>query len=273
MEHQVGGQVDAAGVRVDMTNAGAAGGESRGNTAGVNGCVDAVFVVSVRSFTDRIAHIRAELARHGIDFEFIFEFDANAIPDDLIAARFAPSDLKRSHQSLVLKHIRTWELMVERDLQRVLVFEDDAVLADDFPRSFAQVMAAADALSGGWMLYLGRGNNQHVGERGAQGLLPGGPLPACDAVVLNREAAQRRLEHLRSHRIARPADWLMRETDAAVGVAHYWLRQPLVEQGSMNGRFDSVLDGKRSFRGRGYSWLRYRWDAWWKRLRSDLGLR
>jgi hypothetical protein len=30
-----------------------------------------------------------------------------------------------------------------------------------------------------------------------------------------------------------------------VGVPHYWLRTPLVEQGSMNGRFDSVLDRKR----------------------------
>ena len=65
----------------------------------------------------------------------------------------------------------------------------------------------------------------------------------------------------------------MRETDAAVGVPHYWLRLPLVEQGSMNGRFDSVLDGKRRFRGRVYSKLRYGWDAWWKRLRADLGLR
>jgi glycosyl transferase family 25 len=153
------------------------------------------------------------------------------------------------------------------------VFEDDAVLDVDFARSFAEAMTAADALVPGWMIYLGRGNNQHVGERGAQGLIPGGPLPACDAVVLDHEAARRRLDHLRKHLITRPADWLMRETDAAVGVPHYWLRLPLVEQGSMNGRFDSVLDGKRRFRGRVYSKLRYRWDAWWKRLRADLGLR
>ena len=239
----------------------------------VNAQVDAVFVLSVRSFTDRIVHIRDELGRHGIDFEFIFEFDANAIPDDVIAARFAPSDMKRSHQSLVLKHLRTWELMLERDLGRVLVFEDDAVLDAGFAGSFAQAMKAADALDAGWMIYLGRGNNHHVGERGAQGVIRGGVLPATDALVFDREAARRRLDHLRTHRITRPADWLMRETDAAAGVPHYWLRQPLVEQGSMNGRFDSVLDGKRQFRGRIYSKLRYRWDAWWKRLRSDLGLR
>jgi glycosyl transferase family 25 len=236
----------------------------------VNQLVDAVFVLSVRSFAERIAHIRREMARHAIDFEFVFEFDANAIPDEVLERRFAPSDLKRAHQSLVLKHVRTWELASARDLGRVLVFEDDAVLAGDFGAQFARAMRAADSLAGPYLIYLGRGNNQHIGTGGAQRLLPGGLLPATDALVFNRAAAERRLDYLATHRITRPADWLTRETDAAAGVPHYWLAEPLVEQGSMNGQFASVLDGKRRWRGRGYSWLRYRWDAWWKRLRRDV---
>ena len=236
----------------------------------VNQLVDAVFVLSVRSFTDRIAHIRAEMARHAIDFEFVFEFDANAIPAELLERRFAPSDMQPGHQSLVLKHIRTWQLTLERKLARVLVFEDDAVLASDFAAQFALAMAAADGLDGPYLIYLGRGNNQHVGAGGPNRLIPGGLLPATDALVFNRAAAERRLLYLETHRITRPADWLTRETDGAVGVPHYWLAQPLVEQGSMNGQFASVLDTKRRWRGRGYSWLRYRWDAWWKRVRRDL---
>jgi glycosyl transferase family 25 len=236
----------------------------------VNSRVDAVYVLSVRSFTDRIAHIRAEMARHAIDFEFVFDFDANAIPADVLERRFAPSDMKIGHQSLVLKHLRTWELAVERRLERVLVFEDDAVLARDFGAQFAIAMADAARLEGPWMIYLGRGNNQHVGTGGRNRLIPGGLLPATDALVFNRAAAERRLAHLATRKITRPADWLTRETDAAVGVPHYWLAQPIVEQGSMSGRFTSVLDTKRRWRGRGYAWLRYRWDAWWKRLRRDL---
>ena len=239
----------------------------------VNALVDAVFVLSVRSFADRIAHIQAELARQAIEFEFVFDYDANAIPEDVIERRFAPSDMKRSHQSLVLKHIRTWELMRERNLARVLVFEDDALLAPDFVAGLGEALREAQALPPGWCIYLGRGNNQHMGARSGPALLPGGLLPATDALVFDRAAAERRLDHLATRRITRPADWLIRETDAAVGVPHYWLRTPLVEQGSMNGRFDSVLDRKRQWRGRWYSWLRYRWDGWWKRLRNDLGLR
>lgn len=239
----------------------------------VNDLVDAVFVLSVRTFTDRIAHIRAELERHGIDFEFVFDYDANAIPPELAERMFAPSDLKPAHQSLVLKHVRTWELALQRGCRRVLVFEDDAELAADFGPRLAEALAAAERLPAGWLLYLGRGNNQHIGAREGPALLPGGLLPATDALVFDAEAARRRLAHVSAHRISRPADWLMRETDAAVGVTQWWLRTPVVTQGSMSGRFDSVLDAKRQWRGRGYAWLRFRWDAWWKKLRRDLGLR
>jgi len=242
-----------------------------GKTPEVNRLVDAVFVLSVRSFTDRIAHIRAELARHRIGFEFIFDFDANAIPPETLAAVFAPSDMKLAHQSLVLKHIETWRRCLAGGYRRVLVFEDDAVLVRRFAAGLAEALREAERLAPGWLIYLGRGNNRHVGGRGGAALLPGGELPATDALVFDAEAARRRLAWIEAHRITRPADWLTRETDARVGVAHYWLREPLVEQGSMNGLFASVLDEKRRQRGRWYSWLRFRWDKWWKRLRRDLG--
>lgn len=241
---------------------------------GVNRRVDAVYVLSVRSFTDRIAHIRAELARHRIEFEFVFDYEPNAIPPDTIDRMFAPSDMKLTHQSLVLKHIRTWELAVERGFERVLVFEDDAVLARHFNARLAAALDAADRLPPGWLIYLGRGDNRHVGGGAGDGtLVPGGLLPATDALLFDRAAAQRRLAFLHSHKITRPADWLTRQIDAAVGVPHFWLREPIVQQGSMDGRFSSLLDTKRRARGRCYTWLRFRWDAWWKRLRHNLGLR
>lgn len=237
-------------------------------SSAVNQAVDAVFVLSVRTFADRIAHIEREMRRHAIDFEFVFEFDANVIPEELIERTFAPSDMRRAHQSLVLKHMHTWRECVRRGLRRALVFEDDAVLAPDFGAAFTAAMREADRLSGPWLVYLGRGDNQYVGTRDAAGaLVPGGLLPATDALVFNREAAEARLRYLETHRITRPADWLMRETDAAVGVPHYWLARPIVEQGSMSGRFASVLDDRRRFRGRAYAWLRWRWDKWWRGLR------
>jgi glycosyl transferase family 25 len=238
----------------------------------VNQLVGGVFVLSVRSFTDRIAHMSAEMARHGIDFEFIFEFDANAIPPELIDSTFGPSDLSRAQQSLVLKHLHAQRLCIERGIERALVFEDDAVLDPDFGTGFAAAMQEADRLPPGYLIYLGRGNNQYLGVGAAdRELVAGGPLPATDALVFDRASARQRLEYVAAHPVVRPADWLLREVDAALGVPHYWLRRPLVEQGSMNGRFDSALDVKRQSRGRHVVGLLYRWRAFWKTVGRDRG--
>ena len=234
------------------------------NATPVNELVDAVFVVSVRAFTDRIEHMRAEMARFGIRFEWVFDFDPDSIDPALLERTFAPSDLKTSHQSLVLKHAATWRACVGRDLRRVLVFEDDVVLARDFPHVFDRAMQEADRLAPGYLVYLGCGDNRYVEEaaRAATMLVPGGPLSAADAIVFDRQAARRRLEWMSCHRVTRPADWLMREVDQQCGTPHFWLSEPVVEQGSMNGRFASSLDEKRRRRGRLYAWLRYRWSKW-----------
>ena len=101
--------------------------------APVNEQVDAVFVLSVRSFHDRIGHIEAGLRSHSIAFEWIFEHDAAELDPELIAATFASSDMGPPRRSLVLKHIETWKRCVARGYRRVLVFEDDAMLERNFP--------------------------------------------------------------------------------------------------------------------------------------------
>ena len=236
--------------------------------APVNAQVDAVFVLSVRSFHDRIAHIESELRKHGIAFEWVFEHDAVELSPELIEATFAPSDMGPPQQSLVLKHIETWKCCVARGYRRILVFEDDAMLAPDFVQVFGAAMRAADQIEQPYMIYLGCGDNKYVApaQRSNSALVKTNlALPATDATVVDQRAARLRLEYVGRQKITRPADWLMREADAAMGVGHYWLTDPIVEQGSMNGRFASVLDRKRIGRSRAWTWLRFRWDRWWRR--------
>jgi glycosyl transferase family 25 len=234
----------------------------------VNALVGAVFVLTVRTFADRIAHIERELGKHGIAFEFIFEHDADSMDEDLVARRFAPSDMKLVHQSIVLKHVEAWERAAAAGYSRVLIFEDDVILDPMFGREFARALSEADQLAPGWSIYLGRGDNVHVGQKDAKAaLIPAGPLPAAEAIVCDLEAVRRRLAYLNTHKITRPPDWLMREMDPLLGIGQWWLRRPIVEQGSMNGMFDSVLDRRRFDRFRAYTWLRYRWDKLWRGLR------
>jgi glycosyl transferase family 25 len=230
----------------------------------VNDLVDAVLVISVRSFQDRIAHMRAELARFDIEVEWIFDFDPPQITPELIERTFAPSDLRLSHQSAVLKHMAAWRICAERGYRRVLIFEDDVVLAANFPEVLAQAMAEADALRTPYLVYLGCGHNRYAAgaARSPTMLVQGGPLPAAEAIVIDHASALLRQDWLARNRVTRPPDWLLREMDEELHIPHYWLREPVVEQGSMNGKFASVLDEKRRGRGRWYAWLRFRWDRW-----------
>jgi glycosyl transferase family 25 len=233
-------------------------------SARVNDVVDAVLVVSVRSFHDRIAHIESEMARHGIAFEWVFDHDPETITPELLERTFAPSDMRLPHQSAVLKHIAAWRICVERNYRRVLIFEDDVVLAPRFVQVLAQAMAEADALRTPYLIYLGCGHNRYAAGASTSPtmLVPGGPLPAAEAIVIDHASAVLRMDWLGKNRVTRPPDWLLREMDEQLHIPHYWLREPVVEQGSMNGKFHSLLDEKRRGRGRLYAWLRFRWDRW-----------
>lgn len=232
----------------------------------VNNWVDAVFVLSVKSSDFRIRHIEAELARKGIAFSFMFAHDAVELTEEKLAATFGPSSMKREHKSLVLKNIQVWKDSVARGYQRVLVFEDDAVLSDDFIAGFDVAMQAAVKLQPGWLVFLG-GLDTKVPD---SYFLEPGPLvelaiPTAEACVHDRLAMQRRLTWLESNPVILSADHLMSHIDAAMGSRQYWLRQPIVEQGSVTGVFDSLLDAGRQKHSRTYNVLRNRWNKFRRR--------
>lgn len=228
--------------------------------------VDAVYVLSVKSFDTRIAHIRAELGRHGIPFEFVFEHDAKEMDPALVNATFAPSDLKAGQQSLVLKNIHVWRTALSRGLRRVLVFEDDAVLRQDFAPRFEEAMRALEKQPPGWLLFLG-GLDTKVPDRYflAPGPLVELPIATTEAYVCDLEAIRRRLAWLDDNRVTLAADFLIRQVDAQVGVRQFWMRHPVVEQGSVLGLFDSVLDRQRLKHSRAFNILRNRWNKFQRR--------
>lgn len=232
----------------------------------VNRCVDAVYVLTVRTFARRIAHVERELARHAIAFEFVLEHDADELDPQSAGVRFAPSDMKPAQQSLVLKHVQAWRNALGRGARRVLVFEDDALLDTEFVARFDQAMRAADALAPGWLVYLG-GADTKVPDSYflAAGPLVPLPIATTEGYVTDLAAVERRLAWVQSHPIHLPADHLIRAMDPALGIQGYWLKPPIVEQGSVTGIFDSVLDANRRKHSRAYNVLRNRWNKFQRR--------
>ena len=80
-------------------------------------------------------------------------------------------------------------------------------------------------------------------------LYPGPLVPlansTAEAYVTDLEACRRRVEWCDANRIEHAADHLLALIDRQQGVAQYWPQDAMVEQGSVVGLFDSVLDASR----------------------------
>lgn len=228
--------------------------------------IDAVYVLSVKSFAARIAHVTRELGRYGIPFEFIFDFDAVELDDATTLKYFAGASPMKKQASLTLKHLQAWRLADARGARRVMVFEDDVVLHPAFHARLAAAMRAADGLAPGWHIFLG-GADAKVPDRFFVHSGPLVPLASTTAegYVSDLEACRRRLAWCAANKIRHPADQLIAHVDAAQGVAQYWPPEPLVEQGSVTGMFDSELDAIRLKHSRFYNVARHRWTKWRRR--------
>jgi glycosyl transferase family 25 len=223
--------------------------------------VDAVYVLAVKTFRERIAHATGELNRHDIPFEFIFDFDVPDLDDALLAARFVAGVMPPPLMSLVLKHLQAWRLACERGHGRILVFEDDVLLHPQFATRLNAAMQEAAALAPGWLVYLGGADARVPNEFFlARGPLIALPIATTEGYVTDLVACRERLAWCDANLIGKPADHLMRRMDAALGIRHYWLRDAIVEQGSVTGLFDSVLDTNRMKYHRFINTARNRWN-------------
>ena len=228
--------------------------------------VDAVFVLSVRSFTERIQHIERHFAEQGVNFEFIFDYDPQELTADCVDEYFGESDMGSAHKSLVMKHIQAWHLGLERGCGKILVFEDDAILVNNFAHQFHGIKADLAKLDAGYLVFLGGSDTKVPDDFFLQkGPLIRLPIATAEGYLCDAESMRRRISWLKAHKVRLPADHLIRHIDEACGTPQYWLDSPLVQQGSVFGMFDTYLDDHRKKHSRYYNYLRYRWNQFGRR--------
>ncbi len=221
--------------------------------------IDKVFVLSVKSFSDRINHMTKELGEHKINFEFVFDFDIPDLQNEDLAL-FSPCNLEMPEKSLVLKHIAVWKKMVKEGLNRVLVLEDDALLCDDFREAMREIVSAADTLAPGYLIFLGGADTKRPKDffEYPSALIPC-QMTTAEGFIIDSAIAHRRLEWLNRNTVRWPADNLMCKIDEEIGAPHFWFRRTIVEQASCAGKFKTTLNGSRSNQSLLCIRLRYRW--------------
>src|SRR5450756_417874 len=235
-----------------------------------NGTIEAVYVVHARKFTDRTAHMKAEMARFEIPFEFIEPFDADTLDEGMQKRFFAPdAGLSPGQKSCSLKHFEAMRRVADKNQRLALILEDDVMLAGNFIEELGKMVeeAEAGALTPPYTIQIGCANNMYVPR---SSLVPGQRLyeahevRAADAYLIGAQAARIRVDWLEHNKIHLPPDHILTFIDREKHIRTYWSDPTLVEQGSMNGLFTSALDGGRKSKPLWYVKARF----WWQRMRK-----
>lgn len=207
--------------------------------------LDAILVISVKSFVERRLHVEAQLGRFGLRGQFIHDFDANEITDELDRRWFAGGELNRGQKSCALKHIAALKMVVERGWQSCLVLEDDVVLADDFPAGVRAALAETRGQPHPFVIYIGAGGNFYTptsqrvpGRR----IYPATKGRFADSYIIGAQEAALRLASIERQPMTKPIDVVFESIDRAAGIRFLWLEDPVVEQGSKLGLFRTSLE-------------------------------
>lgn len=207
-----------------------------------------IYVLSVKTFTDRINHIQQEMAKHQFAFEFIFDYDIEAIDENIDKQYFSQnSKLSPAAKSITLKHISAWQKAILNNHQQILVLEDDVVLVNDFPEKLQKILEVARNIQPGYLIFLG-GADTKVPKKffKNQSELFELCMPTAEAYITDLTAIKARMAWLSKHKITLPADHATVKIDQDCCIRQYWPKKSLVTQGSVFGLFPTTLDKNRS---------------------------
>ncbi|MEQ1625945.1 MAG: glycosyltransferase family 25 protein [Nitrospira sp.] len=207
--------------------------------------LDGILVINPRDFVDRRKSIERQLQPLGLAYEFIHSYDVADLDAAITARYFKNELLSPGQRSCALKHLQALRLVAERQWQRALILEDDALLVAQFVPRLQAALQESASIASPHVLFIGSGGNLYTPRRLK---VPGRHLYKStrgrlgEAYVLGSHVARQRIEWIEASGILLPIDNLFERIDRERGIDLYWLEPPIVEQGSKNGRFQSVLE-------------------------------
>jgi GR25 family glycosyltransferase involved in LPS biosynthesis len=123
--------------------------------------IDKIFVIHYSPLTERKEHLTAEFRKYGIaNYEFFEEYNRNTVSRELMSRYYKLHRLTPAQICISIAHIEIYRQMVEKNYSRVLILEDDALLADNFLEKFNHYMTVVP--SDFDMLFLNDGCGMHA---------------------------------------------------------------------------------------------------------------
>lgn len=208
--------------------------------------VDRIYVLNVKKFTDRRQFMEQQLEQFGLQAEFIFDWDVEDLTSEIIDQYFNSTQLTPAQQSCALKHVMALEKIANsQDGRFALILEDDAVLSNAFMLGMERAVEQSVQFPGEKVIYIGSGGNFFTPKsqrKPGQYLYLNTRCRFADSYLLDNLTARMRLQWIKSHKISAPIDNQFEIIDKELGIQILWLEEPVVEQGSKNGLFQSALE-------------------------------
>ncbi|MGY6040675.1 glycosyltransferase family 25 protein [Aeromonas sp. AE23HZ002T15] len=111
-----------------------------------------VFVISLVRSQDRRAFIKQHMDSRAIEFSFFDAVDGKTLPEDELkrvdfplAKKFCGHDLSLGEVGCAMSHIRIYEMMVAKNIERCVVLEDDIYLHSHFKSIVSKAMSACQS--------------------------------------------------------------------------------------------------------------------------------
>lgn len=223
--------------------------------------LDRILVLNVKKFDQRRRFMEQQLAEFGLNAEFVFDWDIEDLSDDVVAAYFSNGQLTAAQQSCALKHVAALQKIAADENQGLsLVLEDDAVFGKDLKLGLQRALEQSRQFPGDKVIYIGSGGNFFTPKsqrKPGQYLYPGKRGRFTDSYLIDGHTAGKRLEWIKTNKISAAIDNQFDMMDRQLAVQILWLEDPVIEQGSKNGLFQSALEADPP------TWLKgifFRWE-------------
>jgi glycosyl transferase, family 25 len=206
-----------------------------------------VFVIHCKKgLEQRRKSIESQMAAQHLPFEFILDFDRNEI-DEATANRFFAPSFPKTLMSVCMKHRLATQIIVERGYDRALIFEDDVILLNHFGPSLNKIIEESRQIKDEHVVYLSNYGNRYTPRSRlvkGQVLYENTHSRACDSYLITQEACRKRLEWWEHNKYTLAIDHQFNVIDPKMGIRIFWAEDPIIEQGSENGTFESCIESR-----------------------------
>lgn len=208
--------------------------------------INEIFICHYTKLSDRKIILQEKLNTLGLNVNWVECYDKEELNMDELYYTYINYNkplnieghrdrfLKQSEISLMLKHNYIWEQMVEKNIENVLVLEDDVVFEDNFIEKFNKY--TEELPSDYDLLWVGSCCNIHATITEGKYLYKENGSRCTHAYMISKKCASKILEYNKINNS--PVDFMFNEAIIKYDLINYWLEPSLLNQ---NNNFKSSI--------------------------------